>query len=479
MNNKKVVNNFLWRFLERVGVQGVSFVVSVVLARLLDPSVYGSIALVTVFTTILQVFVDSGLGTALIQKKDSDDIDFSTVFFFNLAMCIFLYAGMFFAAPLISKFYDMPTLTSIIRALSLTLVISGVKGIQQSYVSKHLQFKKFFFSTLGSTLLSAFVGIYMAYKGYGVWALVGQTLSSNIFSTLILWITVKWRPKLVFSFSRLKGLLSFGWKMLASALIDTIYKDIRSLIIGKRYSSEALAYYNKGQQLPQLIVTNINISIDSVLLPVMSAEQDNKEYVKSMTRRAIKISTYIMSPMMVGLAMCGESLIELLLTAKWLPCLLFMRVFCLTYMIFPINTANLNAIKAMGRGDMFLKLEIIKKSIGMVVLFATMWISVEAMAYSLLFTSVLNLFINAFPNKKLLGYSYIDQIVDIFPALLLSAVMGLIVYSVLLLNLSNIVTLLIQIPLGVLIYVLGSKLLHIESYEYILTLLKSYIKKKK
>ncbi len=479
MDNKKVLNNFLWRFLERCGAQGVTFIVSIVLARILGPNVYGTIALVTVFITILQVFVDSGLGTALIQKKDADDTDFSTVFYFNVIVCLVLYGMMFLAAPLVASFYDDPQLTPVIRALSLTVVISGVRGIQQSYVSKKLLFKRFFFSALGGTVTSAVVGIYMAYNGYGVWALVGQTLTSNLVTTFIMWLTVKWRPKLLFSFQRLKGLFSYGWKLLTSSLIDTVYKEIRSLIIGKKYSAESLAYYNKGQQFPQLIVANINTAIDSVLLPVMSEAQDDRERVKAMTRRAIKTSTYVMAPLMVGLAMCGEPLIELLLTEEWLPCVPFLRVFCFTHMIYPIHTANLNAIKAMGRSDMFLKLEIIKKIIGMAVLLATFWISVEAMAYSLLFTAVSSSFINSFPNKKLLDYSYIDQVIDILPSLILSAFMGAVVYAVQFIGLSSILTLLIQVPVGVIIYVIGSKIFKLDSFGYLIATLKGYLVRKK
>jgi len=479
MNNKKVINNFIWRFLERIGAQGVHLVVSIILARMLDPDVYGTIALVTVFTTIMQVFIDSGLGTALIQKKDADDTDFSTVFYFNLLMCLALYGIMFLIAPWIAAFYEIPELTPIVRVLSLTLVISGVRGIQQAYVSRNLQFRKFFFSTLGATAFSAAVGIYMAYKGYGVWALVGQTLASNLVSTLILWITVKWRPRLRFSFARLKDLFSYGWKLLVSALIDTVYKDIRSLIIGKQYSSEALAFYNKGQQFPKLIVTNVNTAIDSVLLPVMSEAQDDQARVKAMTRRAIKTSTYIMAPMMMGLAACAEPFIRFLLTEKWLPSVLFLRVFCLTNMIYPIHTANLNAIKAMGRSDLFLKLEIVKKVIGVCVLLATMWISVEAMAYSLLATAVISSFVNAFPNKKLLGYSYFEQVKDIVPALLLSAVMAAAVYAVQFVGLPDIVILAIQVVLGAAIYVVGSVLTKNETFYYILNMAKAYLHKKK
>lgn len=327
-----VFKNLIWRFLERSGAQLVSFIVSIVLARILLPEDYGLIALVTVFTTILQVFVDSGLGTALIQKHNADDLDFSSVFYFNFAVCILLYIGMFVASPFIASFYENDSLTPIIRVISLTIVISGVKGIQQSYVSRNMLFKRFFFATLGGTIFSAFLGIWMAYMGYGVWALVAQQLSNTTIDTLILWITVKWRPKKMFSWTRLKGLLSFGWKMLVSSLLETTYQDLRSLIIGKMYSSSDLAYYNRGRQFPSLIVTNINSSIDSVLLPTMANVQDDRTVVKMMTRRSIKISTYIMAPMMVGLACCSESLVRLLLTDKWIECVPYVRIFCITYM---------------------------------------------------------------------------------------------------------------------------------------------------
>lgn len=389
-DKNSVVINFIWRFAERCGAQLVTFIVSIVLARILSPEDYGQIALITVFTTIMQVFVDSGLGLALIQKKDADDLDFSSVFFFNFAVCLVLYAVMFVAAPFIASFYKDTTLTPIIRVISLTIVISGVKGIQQSYVSRNMLFKRFFFSTLGGTIFSAFLGIGLAYAGFGVWAIVAQQLSNTTIDTLILWLTVKWRPKKMFSWKRLKSLLSFGWKMLVSSLLDTVYNNIRSLIIGRMYSSSDLAYYNQGKQFPHTIVDNIDSSIDSVLLPSMSSAQDDSVRVKVMARRSIKISTYIMAPMMMGLAFCAVPIVKLVLTDKWLPCVPFLRIFCITYMFYPIHTANLNAIKAMGRSDYFLKLEIAKKIVGLGLLFSTMWFGVLAMAYSLLVNSVLS-----------------------------------------------------------------------------------------
>ena len=477
MNNtkKSVLSSLFWRFLERSGAQGVTFIVSIILARLLEPGVYGIVALVTVFTIIMQVFVDSGMGNALIQKKDADDLDFSSVFFFNLAVCALLYILMFFAAPWIAAFYRMPELTPLVRVMSLTLIVSGVKNIQQAYVSRHLLFKKFFFATLCGTIGAAVIGIWMAWRGYGVWALIVQHLFNSAIDTIILWVTVKWRPKRMFSFQRLKGLLSFGWKLLASSLLDTVYKELRQLIIGKLYTSSALAFYNKGVQFPKLIVTNINSSIDSVLLPTMSKVQDNRERVRNMTRRAIKTSSYIMMPLMMGLAVCAEPLIKLILTEKWLPAVFFLRVFCFTYAFYPIHTANLNAIKAMGRSDLFLKLEVIKKIIGLTALVSTMFISVEAMALVLPLTSVLSQIINSWPNRKLMNYHYRDQLQDMLPQIALSCLMGAVVYCVNFLHLNEWFSLLIQIPLGAFIYILGSKLLHIDSFEYILGIIKGYL----
>lgn len=472
--NKKVFSNFLWRFAERCGAQGVAFVVQIVLARLLAPEVYGTIALVTVFTTILNVFIDSGFGNALIQKKNADDIDFSTVFYFNLTLCTVLYVIMFMAAPYIANFYNDIELAPVIRVLSLTLIISGLKNVQQAYVSRTMQFKRFFFATLGGTVGAAIIGIYMAYRGMGVWALVTQQIFNATVDTLILWVTVKWRPQKVFSFSRLKELFTFGWKLLVSSLLDTVYTNIRQLIIGKMYTSTDLAYYNRGRQFPYLFITNVNSSIDSVLLPVMSKAQDNAANVKAMTQRAMKTSTYVMAPIMMGLAFTGMPIIRLLLTEKWLLCVPYMRIFCITFMFYPIHTANLNAIKAIGRSDLFLKLEIIKKIIGLIALFVTMRFGVMAMAYSLLFTSLCSQIINSWPNKRLLNYGYIEQLKDILPSILLAVFMGLCIYPIQFLKLPDIVTLGIQIPLGIIIYIVGSRLINIDSFYYVCKIMKSY-----
>lgn len=478
-NKKTVLAGFFWRFAERVGAQGVKLLIEIILARLLLPDDYGLIALVTVFITVLNVFVDSGLGNALIQKKDADDLDFSSVFWFNIVWCMVLYFMLFLGSPILAGFYGRSELTPVLRILGLQVIISGVKNVEQAYVSKTMQFKKFFFATLGGTIGAAVIGIIMAYHGYGVWALVAQHLFNTLTDTIILWLSVNWRPKFMFSWKRFKLLYSFGWKLLISSLIDTIYTEIRQLVIGKFYSSSDLAYYNRGRQFPFLFVNNVNSSIDSVLLPTFSQEQDNKEKVKTMVRKSIKMSTYIMAPLLMGLAFVGEPFVRLLLTDKWLPCVPFMRIFCVTFMFYPIHTANLNAIKAMGRSDLFLKLEIIKKTIGIIALVLTMKISVMAMAYSLLVTSVLSQIINSWPNRSLLDYKYLDQLKDILPSILLAVFMGVCIYSVSYLGLRDVVTLLIQIFLGIGIYFCGSVLLKLESFEYLLDLLKSILKRRK
>ena len=418
INNRSVFSNLIWRFAERVGAKGVSLIVSIVLARLLTPEAYGNVALLSIFLTIFGVFVDSGLGNALVQKKNADDDDFTTVFYFNIVWSSILYLMLFLIAPWIADFYKESSLVTLIRVAGFTILLAGVKNIQQAYVSKNMQFKKFFWATLGGTIFSGIIGIFLAYEGVGAWALVIQSISNTLIDTVILWIIVKWRPRGKFKIEKLKVLFSFGWKLLVSSLLDTVYNNLRSLIIGKKYTSVDLAYYNKAQGWPSLIVNNINSSIDSVLLPTMSAEQDNKTRVKQMTRRAISVSTYAMAPMMMGLFCVAPALIELLLTEKWLPCVPYMRVFCITYVFYPVHTANLNAIKAMGRSDLFLKLEIIKKIIGLTVLFSTMWFGPLVMAYSLVFVSLCSQIINAWPNKKLLDYSYFEQLKDILPNIL-------------------------------------------------------------
>ena len=465
---QSVITNFIWRLMERGGTYVMNFIVSVILARLLEPSLYGSIALVTAITAILQVFVDSGMANSLIQKKDTDDLDYSSVFYFNLVFCLVLYGGLFLAAPMIGRVYHDLSLVPVVRVLGLTIVVSGVKNVQQAYVAKTMQFRRFFFATLGGTIFSAVVGIALAYLGKGVWALVFQQLLNVTVNTAILWLTVGWRPKPVFSWERLKVLVSYGWKLLVSQLLDTAYLKLYQFIIGLRYSTADLAYYNKGDQFPNLIMENTNASLDSVLLPVLSSEQDDKTRVREMTSRAIRVSTYVLMPLMAGLAVCAEPVVRLLLTEKWMPCVPYMQLFCVYYALWPLHTANLNAIKATGHSGIFLYQEIIKKVLETAVLLVTMRYSVMAITWGLLFSGFASVLINAWPNRKLLNYSIFQQLRDAMPAMLLSVVMALILYPVTRTGLHDLIKLIIMVPAGAAIYVAGSVLFKVESFRYIL-----------
>lgn len=324
--NSKVITSLLWKLMERGGTQGVQFIIQIVLARLLVPNDYGIISLIAIFINLAAVFVQSGFSAALIQKKDANETDFSSVFYLSLLVATLLYIILFFTAPIIASFYGVYQLTSVLRVLEITLFFGVFISIQNAVISKRMQFKKLFFSSLGSILVSGAVGIVFAYNGFGVWALVAQQLTNQFMSIVILWFTVKWRPKLLFSIERLKGLFLYGWKLLVSSLLDALYMNLRSLIIGKIYNPAMLGFYNRGDQFPQIIVTNINGSIQSVMLPALSAEQDNTKRVKDMVRRSIVTSSFIVFPMMVGLAVVSEPLVKILLTDKWLPCVPFCRL---------------------------------------------------------------------------------------------------------------------------------------------------------
>lgn len=468
----KIFSGLFWKFSERISAQLVTFFVSVILARLLTPQDYGNIALVTIFITIANVFVVSGFGSALIQKLEVDNIDYSSVFYANIVFSCFLYLIIFMISPIIADFYSSEILCPVLRVLGLRIPIAAVNSVQQAYVSRNMLFKKFFFSTLFGTLLSGVVGCIMAYMGYGIWALVAQYLVNTSVDTIVLWFTVKWRPTFVFSIKRMKLLFSYGWKLLLSSLLDTGYTQMRSLVIGKKYTSSDLAYYNRGQQYPQLVVTNINTSISSVLFPAISKCQNDLSKVKSMTRRAIKTSSYIMWPLMIGLGIVSEPLVSLMLTNKWLPCVPYLQIACFTYAFWPIHTANLEALKAIGRSDIFLKLEVLKKGIGLLLLIATMNYGVMAIALSLIASTIISSFVNAYPNKKLLGYSYFDQIKDMMPAFLLSCVMGIVIYPLSFFISNSLWLIITQILLGAIFYILLSGILKLESFMYILNIVK-------
>ena len=425
-----------------------------------------------VFINLANVFVSDGLGEALIQKKNADDTDFSTMFFCSLGLSIVLYVIMFFAAPLIANYYQDVTLVSVLRVLALRLPLAAINTIQHAYVAKQMQFKKFFFSTFGGTLVSAIVGIFMAYHGFGIWALVGQYLSNCFIDTVVLFFTVEWRPHLMFSLLSVKQLLPFGWKLMAAGFISSLYGELRNLVIGKVYSTEDLAFYNKGNHFPSLTVTNVDTSISSVLFPAMSSINNDPNHLRALTRKSMRMSSYVVFPMMMGMCAVGETMIRFLLTDKWIGCVPFLRLSCIYWMIQPLQTANAQAIKACGRSDIYLKLETAKKIIGVGLIFVTMQMGVMAVVFSNLLVAAISVIMNIYPNKKLIGYGYTDQFKDVFPALFLSSVMGAAVWGIYLLLGNSGYVLILQIITGAAIYVGLSLLTHNDSFGELLKIVK-------
>ncbi len=470
-----VLASLFWKSLERGGVSGVQFIVQIILARLLLPEDYGIIALIVVFIAISQTFVQSGLGTALIQKKEVTDEDYSSVFYLSLGVALVFYGILFLAAPFIAAFYNQPLITPVLRVLGLTLFFGAVNTIQNAVIARNFQFRKLFISSLGAVLLSGVVGIAMAYAGYGVWALVGQQLTSIIALCAIMWFTVTWRPGLLFSLTRVKELFSFGWKLLVSGLMDVTYNSLSSLAIGKLYPVSMLGYYTKGQEFPNVLVSNINSSIQAVMFPAYAKCQDNRPLVKQIMRRALVTSSFLVFPAMAGLAAVAEPLVILLLTEKWLIAVPFLQIFCAVYALWPIHTANLQAINALGRSDIFLKLEVLKKVVGLSMLAVTIPIGIYAMALGMVVTGVIGTLINAYPNKLLLDYSFTEQWRDLMPALILSLVMCGVTYSVLFLGLPVWATLTLQIGVGVVVYTGLAWVLGLESLTYVMKTVREYL----
>lgn len=479
MNNRisksRIVSSLIWKLLERGGTQGIQLIVQVVLARLLLPEDFGTIAIVLVFINFARVFVDSGLNTALIQKKGADELDFSSVFFASLVIAVILYIVIFFSAPFIASYFEDSDLVQILRVLSLSLIPGAVNSIQNAHISRNMMFKKLFYSSLGAVIVSGTIGIIAAYAGLGVWALVIQNILSQVTTTIILWFTVRWRPALKFSIERIRTLFSFGSKLLASSLLYTLYVDFRTLIIGKMYSSSSLGYYNRGQQIPSALVGSLNGSIQAVLFPTMSALQDDEDGLKRAIRRSVKTSTFLIFPMMFGLAAVAEPLVKILLGAKWLPSVPFLQIFCIFYSMQPIHSAKQEAIKAIGRSDISLKLEVILRIESIIILLISIPFGIYAIALSQIVSTLIALFIIAWPNINLFNYSPREQVGDILPALSVATIMGLLVNLIGQVNLPSWLLLLIQVVAGILIYYSLAKIFKMESLKYISRTLKDLI----
>lgn len=469
-----------WKLLERFGVQGTQFVLQIILARLLSPEHYGELSIMIIFTNLANVFIQRGFNTALIQNKDVTDDDYSSVFWVSMGIAVVLYIGMFFGAPIIADFYNMPNIVEPFRVISLMLLPGTMNSIQFAKVSREMDFKKVFYSSLTGILISGILGVVLAYMGAGLWALVAQSIGNVAVSCLVMLFTVKWYPRVICNWNRVKVLFSYGYKLLLSGLLDVLFSNINSLIVGKKYNADTLGFYNRGQQFPQVITNSINDAVQSVLLPAMSAQQDDKQQVKTLMRNSVMLGSYIIFPMMAGLAAVASPLIMLLLTDKWLPAVPYMQICCFTFAFIPVHTCNLQAINAVGRSDIFLKLEIVKKAVGIVVLCIGVFCfdSPIAIAMTGVVNTVISCFINAYPNKKLINYSYVDQMRDIFPSFSLAIVMCIIVLSLTVFSLNPIVLLMIQIVVGVAVYFGLSAIFKVTPFQVLMGMAKEMLKKR-
>ncbi|MBQ3527926.1 MAG: lipopolysaccharide biosynthesis protein [Clostridia bacterium] len=476
---KNAFSGFVWKLAERLGAQGVSLVVSIVLARLLLPEDYAVVGVVTIFFAFCNVLVSDGLSTALIQKKNSDAIDYNTILFVSLGLSSLFYVILFFTAPFIADIYEMPLVIPAIRVMGLTLIINSFKSVLSAYVSSRLEFRQFFYSTIAANIFSAIVGIGMAIGGFGVWALIAQQMSNSLMGTIVLFFTTKFKVKLIFSFNRLKSLFSYGWKIFVMNALSVLYDEINPMVVGLKFSSVDLSFYTKGKSFPSLINTTISDTLSSVLFPVMSKLQDSKEAVLDITRKYIKVSTYLLFPIMLGFLAVSENFILLLLTDKWLPAVPYLQIFCLSYMVQVIHVGNIQAIKAIGRSDICLIMEIIKKTLNfsIIAVFVFLSSSPVILALSSIVCNLVALIVNTFPNRKLIGYRYRMQIMDILPNLIIAAIMCVIVLLMKNLPFAPIITMPLQIIAGIVIYFALSIITKNENMSYLLKTLKQFVRR--
>lgn len=468
---ENTIKSIVWKILERGGNAVVQMAVQVVMARLLAPEEFGALAIMLVFVNLGNVVVQSGLNTALIQAPEVDDEDFSTVFWMSLAVSVVLYAIIFICAPAIAAFYTMPELIWPLRALAVLFMVNALNSVQVARVTRDLEMVKVFRSTMVSVVVSAALGIGSALAGAGLWALVMQQISYQAASCVVLFPQVDWRPRLVFRADRARSLFGFGWRLLASGLLEQGYQSLSDLIVGKRFSAASLGLVSQGKKYPMAVGNMLDGAIQPVMLSAVSRVQDDGTRVKRLVRRALKTSTFLIVPAMVAFACCAPSLVPALLGPQWEEAVPFLQVYCLVYALLPIHTTNLQALNGMGRSDLFLRLELVKKTYGVIFLLFCAFVlgDVNMLVASYLLTGIVSTFVNAWPNKRVIGYSYSEQVRDIAPAFLLSAVSAAPALAVAAIGLGAWQTVLLQALAFSTTYLGLSALLRLEELSYLVS----------
>lgn len=475
---RQTVNGMVWKFFEKIGAQMMQLIIQVVLARLLLPEEYGLVGLLTIFISISDVFILQGLTTALIQKKNADDMDFSSVFFANIFMSLILYGVLFALAPVIASFYNQPSLINITRVLSLNIIIGAFPAVHNAILSRELDFRKSFFRNIANVLTQGIVGITLACLGWGAWSMVFSKVSGTLIGAIVLWLTVKWAPKRMFNLRRVRSLFSYSSKVLGTNLLNTIFNNMHALIIGKYYSPIEVGYYQRGQQIPQTIMTSLDGSMTEVLYPAFSKTQNDLVFLKAALRKSINVSMFVVLPILVGLLVVAKPLTLVLLTEKWLPSVPFMQFSCIICMFWPLSHRS-HALNAIGKSDVTFKLSLIGKGITLLSIFIFLPFGIYALMIGTIMASFISMWITSLVIRKHIGYTIKEMAIDILPSLCLAVTMGAIVFCVQFIGLADIWQLLIQVPLGALIYIVGAKAFKMESFEYIWNLAKSFLKKRK
>lgn len=461
----KTITGVLWSAVDNFAAQAITFLVGIILARLLTPAEFGLIGMLAIFISVSETFINSGFTNALIRKNDATETDYSTVFYFNLAAGVTLFVILFFTAPYIGRFFNEPQLIPIVRVLAIGLIISSLTIIQRTTLTKRIDFKLQAKISLISGILSGIIAIAMAYKGFGVWSLVVKTLSAQAITSLLLWLWNRWRPTLVFSRKSFKELFSFGSKLLASGLIDTLYQNMYYVIIGKFFSPADLGFFTRAKGFVDLPSTNLDAVMTRVTYPVLSQMQDDKVKLKAGYKRMIKSIMFISSVLLIGMAAISEPMIITLIGEPWRKAILYLQIISFIGMLYPLHALNLNMLQVLGRSDLFLRLEIIKKIISIPAIVIGVLISIEAMLIGMCFNSLIAYFINSYWSGKFINYPMREQVIDILPGLGIALLMGVGVYFAgLLLPFSYLIRLIIQLALGAILTIGISELLKPEAY---------------
>ena len=468
---QKTVSGIFWSSVERFSVQGIQFVLGIIMARLLLPADYGLIGMLAIFLAISQSFIDSGFSNALIRKRNRTEADFSTVFYFNIVVGLVFYFILFFASPYIAAFYNAPILKSLTKVVALNLFISSLTIVQRAKFTINVNFKTQTKASLLSVIISGIIGIVMAYRGFGVWALAVQSIISSFINMIALWIYSRWMPKKVFSISSFKEMFSYGSKLLLSGLIDTVYKNIYTIVIGKKFSKVDLGYYTRANNFAQFPSSNITGILQRVTFPVLSSIQDDDKKLGETYRQFLRLSAFVVFPLMIGLLAIADPLIRLLLTDKWSGVILLLQILCLSQMWYPIHAINLNLLQVKGRSDLFLRLEVIKKIVGISILCITIPLGVTAMCWGSVASSLIALFINTYYTGKLIQVGYLRQMKDLLPILGYSFSMGIIVWGITQLIPVHLFALVIGVTLGAIYYYFVARITQSKELQEIKSLI--------